>query len=177
MPEDNFLEQLFDDKKLRILKLLLRESDKEYYLREISNLANVSDASTYRIIQLLSALKLVETIKIKKLKLYKLANNKNTKLLETFLKDDIRALDTFVEELQSLENIDQVILHGDEKPDKANILLIGTNIDSGRVKAIVASIKETFNFTISTLNLEAEQYAQMSSMGLYSGKKKVLFTK
>lgn len=177
MPEINFLEQLFDEKKLKILKLFLRDPGKEYYLREISRIANVSDASTFRIVNLLVSLNLVETIQIKKLKLYRIANNKNVKLLESFLKDDIRALETFLEEIRSVENVDKVILHGEEKPDRANILLIGNEIDSGRIKSIVAGIKESFNFTISTLTLEAEQYAQMSSMGLYSGKKKVLFSR
>ncbi len=177
MPEDNFLQELFDDKKLRILRLFLRDSSKEFYLREVSGMTKVSDASTFRIVNLLVRLGLLEVVKIKKLKLYKLSSNKNVKLLESFLKDEIRALDTFIEEIRMMPNISQVILHGEEKADKANILLIGSDIDANQFKPLVTKIKETYGFMISTLALTADQYDQMSSMGLYSGKKKLLYQK
>ena len=42
---------------------------------------------------------------------------------------------------------------------------------------ICGEIKEKHNFIISPLVLAAEQFKQMSCMGLYSGKEKVLFKK
>jgi hypothetical protein len=38
-------------------------------------------------------------------------------------------------------------------------------------------IKEKYNFVVSPLILTSEQFEQMSVMGLYSGKEKVLFKK
>ena len=41
----------------------------------------------------------------------------------------------------------------------------------------MGKIKEENNFIISPLTLTAEQYDAMSKMGLYSGKKSILFEK
>jgi len=68
-----------------------------------------------------------------------------------------------------------ILLHGEEARDRANVLLIGDDIDSGKIKEICGSIKEEHNFIISPLTLTAEQYDSMSKMGLYSGKKNILF--
>ena len=40
---------------------------------------------------------------------------------------------------------------------------------------ICAEIKKEFNFIITELVLERDQYSQMNKMGLYPGKKKVIY--
>jgi len=173
----NLLEGLFDNKKLKVIKLFLQNKEKQFYLREIAKQTRVPIASTFRIIKKLMELELITQIKINKFKLYKTATNDNTVFLETFLREGKRIVQFFVEKAKELDGISSVILHGEETEEKANILLIGTNINSNELKRICAEIKEQYNFTISPLTLTQEQFTQMSNMGLYSGKKTVLFSK
>ena len=173
----NLLEGLFDNKKLKVIKLFLQNKEKQFYLREIAKQTRVPIASTFRIIKKLMELELITQIKINKFKLYKTATNDNIVFLETFLREGKRIVQFFVEKAKELDGISSVILHGEETEEKANILLIGTNINSNELKRICAEIKEQYNFTISPLTLTQEQFTQMSNMGLYSGKKTVLFSK
>lgn len=173
----NLLEELFDDKKLRVIKLFLQNKEKQFYLREISKQTKVPVASTFRIVKKLMELEIIKQIKVNKFKLYKTADNDNVAFLETFLREGKRLVQLFVERAKELSGIKSIILHGEETEEKANLLLIGTNIDSNEVKRICAEIKEQYNFTISPLTLTQEQFTQMSNMGLYSGKKTVLFEK
>jgi len=171
------LESLFDRKKLKILKLLLQEKDKKFYLRELSKQTGVPIATTFRIINQLVSLDLVQIIMISKFKLYTLIDNENTQFLESFLKEGKRIVQYFVDEVTKLAAVEAVILHGKETEEKANVLLIGEGIDANEVKRICGIIKEQYNFTVSALALTKEQFAQMSTMGLYSGEKKVLYKK
>ncbi|MBN2422283.1 winged helix-turn-helix transcriptional regulator [Candidatus Woesearchaeota archaeon] len=178
MDEINILEQLFDNKVLSILKLFIKDESSKYYLREISKLTKISPASTYRILKKLVDLKILELVRIKNTKLYQLNNeNNNTEFLKSILKIKTRVIDLFVENIKNTEAVNEVILHGEEKDNRANLLLIGENINQGEIKRVCAEIKEKYNFTISTLQLAREQFEQMSAMGLYPGKRKVLFSR
>jgi hypothetical protein len=177
MESVTLLENLFDNKILNVLKLFVNNEDKKYYLREVSRLTNTSAASTYRILNKLVDLQVLKLIKIKKTKLYTLSENKNLEFLKSVLKIEKRVIDYFVERAKEISEVDAIVLHGKKQKDRANLLLIGGNIDSGKVKILCAEIKEKYNFTITTLQLQREQFEQMSAMGLYSGGKKVLFTR
>tara|TARA_Y100000310_G_scaffold258947_1_gene267501 strand:- start:544 stop:1083 length:540 start_codon:yes stop_codon:yes gene_type:complete len=169
------LEELFDKKVLKVLKLFLADKDNEFYLREVAKLSKVPVASTYRIITRLTALDIIDEKKIKKFKLYKINQNKNTEFLESFIKEDKRIIEKFVELASNIPNVESLILHGTEQKDRANVLIIGENIDSNLIKNICGELKEEYNFTVSALTLAKAQFKQMSDMGLYSGKKKTLF--
>jgi len=171
------LEDLFDIKKLKVLRLFYREKGKKFYLREVAKEAGVPLATTYRIMQKLVALNLIDIITLSKFKVFVLAQNENTIFLESFLKESKKIMNYFIDELKKISEIEAVILHGDEEQDKANVLMIGENIDPNTIKRICGFIKEQYNFTISALTLTKEQFAQMSSMGLYSGKKKIVYKK
>ena len=177
MQDIETLTALFDNKILSILAVLANDTSGRLYLREISKYSKVSDASTYRIIQKLIRLGLVEQMKIKKLKLYRFKNTDKTEFLFNMLKKDIKVLQLFIDEIKKLEGVQSILLHGKENNERANVLLIGSGIDSDKVKEICGSIKVNHNFIISPLILALEQFEQMSSMGLYSGKEKVLFSK
>ncbi|MBD3164587.1 hypothetical protein GF323_05260 [Candidatus Woesearchaeota archaeon] len=169
------LENLFDSKILRIIRLFLVNKERQFYLQEISKKASVPIASTFRIVRKLANLDIIREIRIRKFRLYQCANNENISFLETFLKQGKRIIDSFVGAVSKIGNIEQVILYGKEEEKKANILLIGRNIDSSRIKQVANDFKEKYSFIITYLCLEREQYEQMSAMGLYSGKKKMLF--
>jgi len=175
MEEIQVLEELFDKKIISILKLLFADKTKEYYLQEISENSNVSMATCSRILAKLNKLEIIEIHMISRFKLYRLHDNKKVMFLSKLFKEDLKILHKFVEEIKSIESVKSVILHGKETKDKANILLIGTEIDPGKVKSVCARIKEKYDFLVSPLSLTPEQYMQMSQMGLYSGTKKLLF--
>ena len=177
MEVDNIklLEELFDKKVLKILKLFLADKDNEFYLREAAKLSKVPVASTFRIINKLVSLNLITEKKIKKFKLYRISQNKNIEFLESFIKEEKRIVEIFVESASKIHGVESLILHGEESKDRANILVIGENIDSNIVKNICGEIKEKYNYIISPLTLARVQFKQMSNMGLYSGKRETLF--
>ena len=171
------LEELFDRYTIRIIQLFLSNKEETFYLREVSKQTKVPLATTSRIINKLLKLNILKLNKLNKFKVYSLNNNTYVKYLESFMKKDVQILDKFVDSINHFSGIESIILHGDEMKDRANVLLIGNNIDTNAIKEVVANIKEGSKFTVSALVLTREQYDQMSQMGLYSGKKKILFSK
>lgn len=169
------LEELFDANMIRMIQLFLANKDKEFYLREVSKETRIPVATTYRLVNRLCKLDVIKQIKVSRFKLYKLNQNNDVKYLESFLKKDTQIMDLFVDSIRDMGGIKTIILHGDEAKDRANVFLIGDNIDAGEIKERIAHIKETNKFTVSALILTKEQYEQMSTMNLYSGKKRLLF--
>lgn len=173
----NILESLFDEKLLLILKLFLDNPDEQYYLREISKKTKVPVTTVFRTIGRLKALELIEEKKIKKFKLYSLKKTKSTEFLADVLSSKKSALEEFVETASKLPGLSEIMLHGSEGKDKASLLIIGKGVDQEQIKKLVVDIKSKYNFTIIQLTLELEQYQQMASMGLYSGKRVILYPK
>ncbi len=169
------LEEIFDRKKLSILKFLLQNPERNFYLQEITEQANVPVATTFRILQRLIKAGVVEEVRVSRLKLYKIGQNEKVDFLEKIFREDKQALEEFVEKMSKLKDIEQIILHGKKTTSRANILIISNTADPEKIKRVVGEIKDKYKFTISHLTLNQEQYKQMSQMGLYSGEKKVLF--
>jgi hypothetical protein len=175
MEEIKVFEDLFDKKIISILKILFKDPAKQFYLQELSKEATVPMATCSRILTKLNRLEIVEITKVSRFKLYRPFANKRVELLSSIFKEDIRILDKFTEKIKDLPGLRNIVLHGKKQANRANILLIGDNLDPGIIKTICSEIKEQYNFIITPLSLNYEQYAQMSQMGLYSGEKKVLF--
>ncbi|MBI2129750.1 hypothetical protein HYU07_05935 [Candidatus Woesearchaeota archaeon] len=125
----------------------------------------------------LLGLNIIKEVRVSRFKLYQLNENDDTKFIEGFIKIEKHVLDLFVDEMKKIEGIRSVILHGEDRKDKANILLIGTNINSDGIKAICTNIKEKYSFTITYLILTPEQYAQMSDMNLFPREKKIIYSR
>lgn len=177
MENSKILQELFDSKILAILKLFFKHPDKQFYLLEVSKASKVSSATTFRIVNKLTNLDLLKQITITRIKLYQLNDNNNVEFLKGFIKDEVQVLKMFLNLVKDITSIKAIILHGKEMPNRANLLLIGKDIDPEQIKTICAEIKEKYDFTISPLTLAKEQYEQMSQMGLYSGQKKVIFNR
>ena len=175
MENIHILEELFDKKKIRILKLFLRDKENEFYLREISRLSRVPVASAFRIVRTLVSLGILREIRMKQFKIYMLAQNKTVEYLDAIMKEETRIIDLFVDQVRHLSGISIIVQHGEEKKDKANLLIIGADVSAGEIKRVCAEIRDTYAYSIHTLTLTQEQFEQMSSMGLYPGKKKVLY--
>lgn len=177
MEDSNVLEELFDSKIIRMLKVFLRDSSKEHYLQELARDSQVPVATCSRILHKLEKAGIVKVKTISRFRIYTWEQNKKTALLAKLFKEDVQIMKIFVEKVKGVPGIHMIILHGKESKDRANLLLIGENIDPGHVKAVCAEIKEAHNFIISPLSLTPDQYDQMSQMGLYSGTKKILYEK
>lgn len=169
------LEKLFDKKIIKVLRLLINNSGRDFYLREISRLTKVSPATTYRIVKTLKELELVQEKKNKYLKLYS-ANQKNMAIFQDLLEDKSAALRDFVDAVSKLTGVRQIILHGEEERDKVSIIIVGDGTIQDQINSKVVEIKERFAFNIIYMFLSPDQYNQMSSMGLFSGKKVILFS-
>ena len=174
MSKRAILEGLLDKNHLKLLKLFINRSEQQFYLREISRLTKVPPASVYRVIRQFLTLELLIEHKIKKFKLYSF-NTKDTEFLVDILADKSSALDDFVAFARSIPKVEMLIQHGKEERKKASVLLVGENLPMDSIKIKVGEIKEKFGFSIIYLAQSKAQYAQMSSMGLFPGKKKILY--
>lgn len=175
MEPQEILGELFDNKILAILRFFLKNDNDEYYLREISRNTKVSPASTYRILNKLVKMNVLLVNEIKTAKLYTLEKNKTVDFLKSLVEVDI--VQFFVEQASKIEAIEEILLLGTRSKNKANVLVLGNNVDSSQVKLLCGEIKEKYDFTINQMILAREQYEQMSAMGLYPGNKKVLYRK
>lgn len=174
MDKKDVLAGLIDENMLKLLKAFINNPGQEYYLRELAKRTRVPPASTYRILHQLKKLELITEHKMKRFKFYSL-HDENAAFLADILADRKSAVQEFVDAIKDDTNIKMLVLHGKEERSKANILLIGNNIDMDRVRAAALHAKELYAFNIIHLTLDPEQYNQMSSMGLYPGKKVILY--
>ncbi len=175
MADLDFLESLFDDKLVRIMRVFFQKSDRKFYLKEVSDLAKVSIATTHRILTKLVRLNIISEIKISKFKVYQLSSNERTSFLSDFIKGSVKVTEIFVDMIKDDPGIESIILLGKEKESKANLIIIGKAIDGEKVKLATADVKEKYSYNITYMTMPAEQYEQMISMGLYPGTKEVLY--
>jgi len=172
MVKRELLAELLDSKKIGVLKVILN-SNEELYLNEIAKKSGVSITSTFRLLQSFVNLDLVEKKVWKTSKVYYCKNNDKIAFLKDLFLEQFDGIQAFLQASAEISGIQEIILHGQAKKDKANLLLIGNNIEQDKAKAISASIKNK-GFDLSFVALTPDQYEQMAKMGLYSGDKKIL---
>lgn len=169
--EREVLQTLLDHKKVSILKTLY-DSPEDMYLREIAKKSKVSIGSVHRILQALEMIGIIRSKEVGMMKFYGLVKNGKSKFLDDWFQQEDH-LGYFVKELQGLEGLNNIILHGKADKHKASLILIGDNPD----KQIIESIKDEVmikGFDISYVILNDDQYEKLANMGLYGGEKKVL---
>ncbi|MBD3209632.1 hypothetical protein GF367_04425 [Candidatus Woesearchaeota archaeon] len=176
MDKKEVMTKLLDEQLLKLLKIFINNPAQEYYLRELAKRARVPPATTYRTIQLFKKLDLIKEHKMKRFKFYSL-HEENAAFLADILADRKSAVQEFVDTVKQDPNIEMMVLHGKEERSKANILIIGNNIDQELIRDAALQAKEAYGFNIIHLTLVPDQYNQMSSMGLYPGKKVILYEK
>lgn len=170
------LSGLIDQNLLKVLKSFINNADQQFYLRELAKKAKVPAATTYRVLKELLKLELITEHKVKKFKFYSL-HETNAQFLSDILSDKKSAVQEFIDDIKQDESIEMAVLHGKQEKNKANILLIGQNIDGELVRAAALKARDNYAFNIIHLTLDPHQYNQMSSMGLYPGKKVILYEK
>ena len=81
--------QLINQKVLKILDLLLQNKDKLFHLNKISDETKVPLGTTFRLVNQLVALDLLDVIVIGKMKIYKIADNEKVREIEeAFVKNE-----------------------------------------------------------------------------------------
>jgi len=81
--------QLINKKVLKILDLLLRNKDKLFHLNKISDETKVPLGSTFRLVNQLVSLDIIDVIVVGKMKIYKLADNEKVREIESaFIKNE-----------------------------------------------------------------------------------------
>ena len=176
MDRMELLGSVMDRKALRVLRLFSQNPDRDYALQESAKAARVSLATTYRIVNRFLGMNVLTKQRVKHLKLYRLADSQEARLLSEILEEKRTALVEFVSRASAMAGVLMLVLHGEEGRDKANVLIISKDtLPVEQVQAIVADVKAAFGYHIITLNLQPDQFNQMSMMGLFPGEKKILF--
>ena len=172
MVKKELLAKLIDHKKTAILKVLL-SSPEELCLKEIVQKSKVSITSTFRILQELQELGVLTRREWKTSKVYSCKKNEKVDFLKDLFHEEFDGLSEFVDVVRDFSGIQEILLQGAKRKGKANVLLIGENIDVSKIDEVCNGLKEK-GYELSYLTLTKSQYKQMSKMGLYSGEKKVL---
>lgn len=172
MEKREVLSGLIDDKKAKVIQILLNASE-EMYLKEISKKANVPIASTFRILHQLVELGIIQRRVWKNSKVYSCHRNEKVDFLRDLFFEEFDGLKEFVKSVKDITSIQSIILHGAKKKGKANILLLGKDIQTDPIDQVCKSLKGK-GFELSYLTVTKEQYEQMAKMGLYSSDKRVL---
>lgn len=168
------LEALIDPSLLKVLKLFINHEEQQYYLREVAKLTRLPPSTTYRVLNRLVDEDILTVTKIKKFKLYSMNTESNRFLLDLF-QDRKSAVAEFVRSIKEFSGVEMVVLHGKEEKESANVIVIGEKMDEESIKRNALYMSDKYSFNIILLVLTPDQYNQMSSMGLYPGKKKILF--
>jgi hypothetical protein len=167
------LVQLMDAKVVAILRVLFNAKD-EFYLRELAKKAKVPVTSALRELNELVGLDVVAVKQIKRMKLYSIGSGEKAQTLAPLFRKDIQVVEEFVDKISGIPGLQAVYVQGQEK-DRANLLLVGVELDQEVLTQAVADIKENQQFTISYLPVTLEQYKQMSTMGMWSEQKKLVW--
>tara|TARA_B100000315_G_C14330728_1_gene475120 strand:- start:355 stop:615 length:261 start_codon:yes stop_codon:yes gene_type:complete len=83
------IRHLINKKTLQILDLLLKNKQKYFHLSEISSKSKTSLASTFRMMNHLVSIGIIDVTVIGKMKIYRIASNNKTKDLENAIKNEI----------------------------------------------------------------------------------------
>lgn len=174
MTNGKILEELFDNKIIAVLKALINGNKEKYYLQELAETSNVPIATCLRILNKLEKLEIINVEKISRFRIYIPNQNKKMEFLVSIFKEDVKFLEIFIKEIKNLPGLESIILHGKEGKTKANLVLIGNDIDNTKILSACNMMKEKYGFMINQLTLTKSQYEQINQMGGYSGIKKTL---
>tara|TARA_Y100000031_G_C8054637_1_gene307775 strand:- start:23 stop:550 length:528 start_codon:yes stop_codon:yes gene_type:complete len=172
MVKKEMLAKLIESKKAAVIKVMLNSSE-ELCLKEIVAKSQVATTSTFRILQELVEMRVLKRREWKTSKVYSCEKNAKVDFLKDLFYEEFDGLAEFVAAVGGATGVQQILLQGAKRKGKANVLLIGENIDNAKIDPVVGSLKEK-GYELSYLTLTKAQYEQMSKMGLYSGEKKVL---
>ncbi len=177
MNQAELLKNIFDERKIRVMQQFIQDPLTKYTLSEVVGNTQLPLATTHRILKELRQKNVITYTKQKHLTLYQLADNEGTKTLSTILYEEPNTITEFVNYIRYNKGIQQIIMHGKAQKNRANVVIIGTQIDKEIINQKVAEMREEKQFTISHLILEPEQFSMLENMGQFSGQKNILYEK
>ncbi len=166
MYKQELLTELIDSKIAAVLRVMLNASE-ELYLKEISTKSNVPITSVFRILNQLVEMDVLEKKEWKNSKVYKCKQNERVDFLKELFHEEFDGVRVFLDQVREMSSVSSVIMQGERSKDRANVLLIGQNINVEKVDSICDELRR-HNFDLSYLTLTKEQYEQMSRMGMYT---------
>src|SRR3989344_4402056 len=122
MSKKEAISSLMDHKKAAILRILLN-SKEELYLKEISQQSSVPIASTFRILQELVSLGLIEKRKWKTTTVYSCLRNEKVDFLQEIFLEEYDGVREFTQKVEKVSGIHTIILHNPGKKGGAHFLL------------------------------------------------------
>lgn len=174
MQTGEVLKSLFDEKKIAVLQYFIYNPG-ESTLSEVVEATGISLATMHRILKELAQKNLLDTTKIKHMTLYTLGQSQAAQALANLFYEHPTPIMEFVNNTRSIDGIQRILMHGESTNRRANIVLIGTDIDKEKVNEEVANRLEQDHFTISHLILDPEQFTMLENMGQFSDKQTVLY--
>jgi len=158
------LSSLFDQKTVKILEKLLIKKD-IFYLRELSKESGVSLATTYRIVQKLISMGLVEKTQQGKFTIYKLKRNSIifSEIYTVVIgkKDDpLELLKTNLKENFPSQPLLIYTLKGGKK------IFVISSIEAEYIENLAKIIQDKTGTRLNLLSISSDQFSKMQDMGL-----------
>ncbi len=172
MKKKEVLSALVEGKKAAVLDTLLAAKE-DLYLKEIAQRSKVSMATTFRILQQLVSTGLLSRKQWKTSKVYRCQDTEEVQFLRELFHTEYDGVQDFVSIVQDIPGVQSIIMQGEGKKGKANLILLGEGMDTNTIEESCQKVREK-GFELSYLTLTRKQYEQMVKMGLYGGEKKVL---
>jgi len=170
------LKDLFDEKVVEIINLFLENPEKRYCLTDVSSLAKVNVATTFRILNKLVDKQFIKSIIIGKVRIYQLEKNEKTLALSKFFKKDSNPLQKFIEQITIHPRIKRIILESKE-PNNAKVLIVGDFLPTDKIKKVCEQIKSNNKFQINFVEISENQYNGLRNFNNYNLEKKIIWKK
>lgn len=164
MERQDLLARIFDEKTVKLLEKLLAKKD-VFYLRELSKEADVSLATTYRIVQKLIALGLAEKSQQGKFTIYRLRTDSPAfaelrNVISGQASDPIETLQKLLRETFPEQPMMMYLLKDGKK-----VFIVG-DINAEKVENIAKTIQSRTGAALNLLAISSDQFSKMQDMGL-----------
>ena len=164
------LNQLFDDKTVKILSIL--RDKKVIQIRETSRLTSIPPSTVFRIFKKLNSIGLLEKESKGSFNFYKVNSTHQAYFLLEKLLPKTKPLEAFVERMPKTA-IESIALL-DEAENRASLMVIG-DVKQAVAHEIAEQIKAEFNFSIKVLVLSHSQFDNLDALNMKPNAKKILF--
>jgi hypothetical protein len=169
------LDDLVDEKIMRILRVFVKEPSKNFYLKEISGLSKVSIATTFRILKFLVEKKYIDEKSYGPQRLFSLSKSQKGKMISEVMSSKQKPLEVLMGYLSQVSGIIKVYLYGKVTDETASLIILGENVSSQAVEQAAKKLFEETGFQVKFMILSESQFEQMSKMGMYADERKQVF--
>lgn len=173
MKEIDVLRELFDEKIISIINIFIENPNRNLSLSEISEMAKVNVATTFRIVNKLVKKEYVKVIVIGKSKFYQVKSNPKTITLFKFLKKDDDKISDFIDGIKKT-GVSKIILESQDKKE-AKFILVGNSINKSRIEEVSKKIEASSGFKIKFAEMNEKQFKEIADLDLYDLNKKIVW--